>query len=49
MIYRTLTDKELIHAADNDPPSKELQQELANRLWDALHRMREGEARGTNP
>lgn len=48
MIYRTLTDKELIHAADNDAPSKELQQELANRLWDALHKLRNGEASGTN-
>jgi len=42
MIYRTLTDKELIRAADNDAPSKELIEELANRLWDALHRLREG-------
>jgi hypothetical protein len=48
MIYRTLTDKELIHAADSEPPSKELQQELANRLWDALYKLRQGEARGLN-
>ena len=49
MIYRTLTDKELIHEADHAPPSKDLQQELANRLWDALYKLRQGEARGTNP
>lgn len=48
MIYRTLTDKELINAADNHPPSKELVEELANRLWNALYQMREGEARGLN-
>lgn len=48
MIYRTLSDKELIHAADNDQPSKELVAELANRLWDALYKAREGEARGLN-
>jgi hypothetical protein len=48
MIYRTLTDKELIHAADNEPPSKELVEELANRLWDAIYKMRNGEARGLN-
>jgi hypothetical protein len=38
MIYRTLTDEEIIRAADNDAPSKELVEELANRLWDALKR-----------
>ena len=48
MIYRTMTDKELIHAADNDPPSKALVEELANRLWDTLYKMRNGEARGLN-
>ena len=48
MTEQTLSDKELIHAADNDQPSKELVEELANRLWDALYKMRAGEARGLN-